>query len=362
MDFARISASIALAMFACSWPLQASAAAGSTSEYVRLVDPDWIPPVVASVKQGVFVRGLFGKTFRIGKELHDIAGEKAIVSRVEDELRKGLDQANRFGQKGALIKLRVVAARVEKTDHLNLLDLVVVGVGPDPDSVCFAAQCFNSLETPNPDPKMFSYTSSTGYYWITAAKNGKDMNYHRFEIAPIEQRARTVVLHEAARSAYSRAVSASAIAGYAERLAADQKKADQQAVIKALISSRDSAIGRMEQIDRELWERMERARRADRLGATLKMVSGALSLASQIYLAKAALPADTKIPPDVTSEQLSATAKSVYEESHRTIIQMQNSREEQQTIIIQSDTKILDFGAQNGMQVQPGTVFKPLLN
>lgn len=334
-------------------------------DYLRLVPSNPVPaPSAPIAPPHLGFRGAIIDILSMaGPMFNDVMVGQQLSKNFQDALNAGLQEAEKFGQQGLLIKVQIVSIPVAGGRFLKLRGkgAALVGVGPNADAVCFAARCYSTVEEKIPDGA--GLTERSGYIWVEAEKEEGIFAATRYRIDTLEDRSRQIRLNEFVRSAYRSAVVATAIDGYAKRLAVRASDSTIKTAVMALIQSRIEARSRLEVIERDLMKGLRRARRAARASATLSQISGALSLASTIALANASLGEDVEKIAGGPMTSKADVAKAVMSIETTTGQKVRSLSVEQQTIrssIGEWESRILQIGVELDVVPDGGSVLVPL--
>lgn len=266
----------------------------SSSDYVRLIESTPFPPAAAPMESSSAVRissviDIFSKA---GPVFNSSAIYHEFNKNLDASLQAGIRDANRLGQTGVLIQTQIFGTTTDAGTYYSLRGkgAYLVGVGNNPNDVCFASKCYQVLQ--EPAPSGVEPTEDTGYLWVERKKSGKGFHVSFYSTESIEGRARTIYLNEQTRSAYRQAIIGSSITGYATQLASAIKTKKEQAEVMALIKNREAAEIRYKDINTQLAKELKRAENAAKTSATLNAVAGVLSLASTIAFASVSMGED----------------------------------------------------------------------
>lgn len=240
------------------------------------------PPAPQDTVQGVRV-GARGEFIDLGVKLFAKAMMQQDFKRA---LAEGVSRAQKSGQAGVLLNVRYAENR-DATDRWVPGGPVgggvtVVGIGPDPGSICFVSRCDQTLsEALNPTAAR-RYTSESDYYWVGDAPAPRKGQYviARYGRAELESWTRMVSLDAAASQALTREANTRIVDGLAKKVEAETKGKAQQAEIQRILTSREEAKKELARVEDELRRELIRQEERQKTMATLQVMRWALDAAS----------------------------------------------------------------------------------
>lgn len=333
----------------------------TAADLIQLV-PGGPPPAVdiakdfGSIPRGKAIASLIAY---LGPEFNQrkVLGE--MQKRLDGAIAKGWGGATKFGQNGFVVRVRSrVTSGVQPVLSLRDEDVVYIGTGPSALDVCVAERCDLELQPAPATGTKFS--ANSGYLWIAPGKgNASAMRFHTS--AQMLDAVRVTVYSEQGLAAQRSAARAAALDGYARHLSEVTAKTKDKAAVLELLTERDKAKAKVDEIEKKLAEESERARKAADAARMLTGLSTAFSLASSIAAANASTGLDLesiaggKIP---TKEGLNSLLKRLSDESGAKVT---NFAIEQQSIrdgLTGAETRLIGIGIKYQMDPKEASVFK----
>ena len=220
--------------------------------------------------------------------------------------KKGLAEAERFGQKGLLLKVEVLQEPIPAGGgtFYSLRDsgVAYLGVGPDANSVCIRMRCELSL-SPSIKP-IQSYAEGSGYYWVTEGSRWR-INAERYDIGQLEDRSRLVTINKQLQNDIVTLTYSRALTDLTDRLREIATMRQDRQRIDDYATERTKALAEMELIEMELSKQLRRAKRAAESSRTLNTITSAFSLGSAIAMINASTGEDVSkaVPGEIRSPQ-----------------------------------------------------------
>lgn len=264
------------------------------TEYIRLVDSNPMPPPATPLdsKSASRLTSVVEIFSNAGPEFNSSKIYREFNKNLNASLQEGMEDARRLGQKGVLIQTQIYGTTTDAGTYYSLRGrgAYLIGVGNDPNSVCFSSRCYSILQepqTPTAQP-----TDESGYIWVEKNDSGNGYKTFFYNTESIEGRARSLYLNEKIRGAYRAAIVGSAINGYAKQLANVVNTIKERNEILGILKNKDEAEKRYKEIDAQLAKDLKRAESAAKTSSTLNAIAGILSLASTISLASVSMGED----------------------------------------------------------------------
>ena len=335
-----------------------------SSDYIRLIESSPFPPAAAPVESSSAVRlssviEIFSKA---GPIFNSLVVYHEFNKNLDASLQAGLKEANRLGQKGVLIQTQIFGTTTDAGTYYSLRGkgAYLIGVGNDPNDVCFASKCYQTLQgavSSGVEP-----TEDTGYLWVERKTVGKGYQVSFYNTESIEGRARAIYLNEQARDAYRQAILGSSITGYATQLASVVKTQKEKSEVMELIKNRESAEIRYKEINTQLTKELRRAENAAKTSATLSSIAGVLSLASTIAFASISMGEDLSKSTNgslLTKEDVINTLNSIQFQTGQRVKTLSLEQESIKNSINGYESNILRIGVKF-LPPDSGSVIAPL--
>jgi hypothetical protein len=328
-----------------------------------LVDSNPVPPLAApegsrmtrGVSAAIDLLSSAGPMFNDSK----VHGE--LERRMTSELRRGLEQANKFGQKGVLLKVQVLEQTTEAGTFYSLRGdgATLIGYGQNADAVCFASRCFNSMEAPIPPGARLS--AESGYKWFEPGAGGKlKVSWYRKDV--IESRAQLVTTDQEVTKRYSDAMVAEAFTGYADQLVKTVRTRQDRDSINQLIASRNDALKKQRSLEDELQRELQHAERAAKTSAMLNQIAGVFSLATTIAMVSTSMGEDVEKSTGgaiKSQADLVQAVKNLEAQTGKRVKEISVQQGEVTDRLNNIRGTLTGYGVKFDMVPQPGTPLKP---
>jgi hypothetical protein len=243
--------------------------------------------------------------------LNDKGFEK-VVGRSLDaagpELRNIFDWA---APPGVLIQV-VVQVPIQQPEGKTYRELVgdkplIIGAGTTPyvafaNSLAFDQEKDGAWKAGSPHDGWVISTEWSRYFWISKDRSGFALQ--RYGYVNVTTQGGALFANKQLLSKLSLAQGSSMISNMLNKAIKDEKDAEARKTMAALQKSAQDSLKRLDEINKQLSDALEAAAKVQKLANTLSAIGGALTLASKIGMAKAALGNDT--PADILSAKSQA--------------------------------------------------------
>lgn len=319
-------------------------------DYVPLIDSNGIPPLVTpqrSIRLDMVSSNL--------SSLFDWLQPHLVKMAVDQEFNRvakaGLTETARLGQAGVLLKVRISTATIgTQTFYYPVgTGVLAVGIGPSPDAVCFAQQCYNTI-SPQPAPGTQLSNEDSRYVWLEPVGGGKVVQASHYNIEPLERRAQLTFLNQSARNAYRNMVSAQYFAGYATQLSRIARGEADRKTVLVLLQSKAAAEQKILTVETELNKQLDKAKRGAKAAAIFDVLSGVFSMASSVAMASSITGEDLKTSagsPPATQADLLKAVEQLRAQSLSTADALRSQQKELQKSIDDMSNAVLKIGAEN---------------
>ena len=333
-------------------------------EHTRLVPANLPPPPVE--------RTLSGKGIRVSAfyQILAKAGPAYNEGRVRRELEKGLiedvergkELLRKTGQRGILLKVQLVSQVTPGGQDFYSLrgdGVILVGVGPDANSVCYVARCFNVVETDLPSGA--KVTTGSGYLWVEP----EGSNRHRvsaFDIGAMEARATKLSIDAQAADQAMYTARTHAIDDFTKAARAAATSERDKTMLASLADQRANAIKKIGEVEEALAAELRRQERIARVSSTLNTIAAAFTLASAISTATVSIGEDVSaaVPGGIQSkESLVAAVNSLAAESNAKIVTLTTQQTTVRTSLGLIETSITTIGIAVGLDPAAVPVMTP---
>jgi hypothetical protein len=335
----------------------------NSADYIRLVDSNPLPPLVAHEvsKRVVRLTSALDVISGAGPLFNERIVYRELQKNFNAELKRGFEQAKSLGQRGVLLKVQVLSTRTEANPFYSLRGngAILIGVGKNPNDVCFVSMCYSSLQESIPSGT--TLTQDSGYVWVEPTVDGRAYHSSLYRIDRMEERARQARLNEQTRAAYRTAITSEAISGYASQLAKTVRTRREREVVQELLKSRDDAVNRLNSVEANLSRELRRAERAAKTSSTLKDITGALAVASTIVMVNASMGEDvTAVGKFDTKEEALKTMKEIEAQTGERIKSLTLEQSTLRNGITGWEGSLLKIGVEYEMTPPAGSVLAPL--
>lgn len=336
----------------------------SADDYIRLIPSNPMPslnaPYVTKISTGM--TRTIDLISALGPKFNDLAVHHLLEKRLDEEVRRGFQEADETGQRGVLLRTQILTSQTAAGPYYQLRGdgANLVGVGPNADAVCFSQKCFQ----PGLDvviPPGASLAEGSGYVWIERQPDGKYVQ-SMYRLNLLETRASQVYLNLAMRATFRQAIKGEAFTGYIERLQAKAATNERKKELADIEAKRKEVTDRIKTIEAAYAAEMRRQRDLADAAATMNALKGILSTASMLNSVYNAIGSSIGNPTDFSSPQavvdkLQSMAKDSGGKAEKILVQQKTYYDEQGQI----EQQVLQFGMELNMPVpKPGSVLLPL--
>ncbi|MDQ0074509.1 hypothetical protein J2W34_006333 [Variovorax boronicumulans] len=337
-----------------------SAPPSTSIEYTRLIpDKQPMPPVGPTLSgRGAVASSIVLLISKAGPWYNESKVRSKLSEALADDMKRGSELMKRSGQSGMLLKVQVVT-QVTGGGHdyysLRGDGVVLIGVGPDANSVCYFARCFNVVEPALPVGGKLA--AESGYLWIEPSNSKSQVSM--YDIGAMESRAATIAADSAgAAQAYSVARTV-AIEAFTQAARAAATSERDRKLLASLAQERADSRKQLAKIEEDLAAELRRQERIARTSATLNAIAAVLSLSSAVANATVSVGEDvTKASPNGITDKasLAEALNTLLADSKAKIIFLENRRTSLNTSLGSVETNITKLGVAVGLDPRASPV------
>lgn len=289
---------------------------------------------------------------------------KELQKRFAASVKQGWTEADRFGQKGMLVRVTLRVREADAGPFYRLADdgVAFVGAGPNADAVCLAERCGTELKSITAPGEKVS--EGSGYYWFEPDTAGK-LNMRSYKLEKMEESVKFISFNEYLLKHTEESARQAALDGYAKKLAEVTKSAKDSEQVQRLLSERDESRKKLYEVERQLAAEMERVKKAADAAETLAAYSTVFSLASSIALANASTGENINALAGgeiKSKEALLSVLKTLTASSGKKVEALRLDSTTYSNKATGSETQLLNIGILYKMDPKDNHVIKPRVN